>query len=64
MLPPDNRQRFFEQWFERCLLGEIPKGPTVIMDNAKFHSKKKLRKLARGKVDYCLYRLINLTVIK
>jgi len=41
---------FFEKWFEGCLLGEIPKGYTVIMDNARFHRKKELRKLARGKV--------------
>jgi len=41
---------FFEKWFEDCLLGEMPKGYTVIMDNAKFHRKKELRKLARGKV--------------
>ena len=40
---------FFEKWFEDCLLREIPKGYTVIMDNAKFHRKKELRKLARGK---------------
>jgi transposase len=33
-----------------CLLKEIPKGYTVIMDNAGFHCKKRLRKLARGKV--------------
>jgi transposase len=32
------------------LLREIPKGYTVIIDNAKFHRKKELRKLARGKV--------------
>jgi len=41
---------FFENWFENCLLKEIPKGYTVIMDNARFHNKKRLRKLARGKV--------------
>jgi transposase len=40
---------FFESWFEERLLGELPKGYTIIMDNAKFHRKKKLRKLARGK---------------
>jgi transposase len=42
---------FFEQWFER-LLEQIPqgKGFTIIMDNASFHRKGKLRKLARGKV--------------
>jgi transposase len=31
------------------LLGKVPKGYTVIMDNAKFHRKKRLRKIARGK---------------
>jgi transposase len=41
--------KFFETWFEGSLLKEIPKGCTVIMDNATFHRKKSLRKLARGK---------------
>ncbi|MDR0494382.1 MAG: transposase [Treponema sp.] len=41
---------FFEGWFERCLLKVIPAGYTVIMDNARFHRKAQLRKLARGKV--------------
>ena len=40
---------FFERWFVGCLLEEIPKGHTVIMDNAAFHRKGRLRKLARGK---------------
>ena len=40
---------FFEAWFEGCLLKEIPKGCTVIMDNATFHRKKHLSKLATGK---------------
>jgi transposase len=31
------------------LLEELPKGYTVIMDNAAFHRKKELRKIARGK---------------
>jgi transposase len=31
------------------LLKEIPNGHTVIMDNAAFHRKKVLRKIARGK---------------
>ena len=42
--------RFFNDWFEHRLLNAIPKGVTVIMDNAGFHCKKALRKLARGKV--------------
>jgi hypothetical protein len=40
---------FFECWFEACLLEEIPKGCTVILDNATFHREKVLRKIARGK---------------
>jgi len=39
---------FFERWFKHLLV-EIPKGYTIIMDNASFHRKAKLRKLARGK---------------
>jgi len=43
---------FFETWFSDFLLKAIPhgKGYTVILDNASFHCKKRLRKLARGKV--------------
>ena len=41
---------FFERWFTGCLLPVLPKGHTVIMDNAPFHRKTRLRKLARGKV--------------
>ena len=40
---------FFECWFEAFLLEEIPKGSTVILDNASFHREKILRKVARGK---------------
>ena len=41
---------YFESWFEDCILKEIPKGYTAIMDNAKFHRKEELRKMARGKI--------------
>jgi len=43
---------FFEHWFETRLLEAIPwgEGYTIILDNASFHRKKALRKLARGKV--------------
>ena len=41
---------YFEDWFENHFLKEIPKGYTVIMDNAKFHPKERLHKLSRGKV--------------
>jgi hypothetical protein len=40
---------FFERWFADCLLAVIPQGYTIIMDNASFHRKAKLRRLARGK---------------
>jgi len=43
---------FFEWWFGNNLLNAIPAGEgfTVILDNASFHRKTVLRKLARGKV--------------
>ena len=41
---------FFEDWFEKYFLKKIPKGYTAIMDNAKYHPKKRLRRQARGKV--------------
>jgi len=43
---------FFENWFAKVLLETIPHGEkyTVILDNASFHSKKRLKKIARGKV--------------
>jgi len=41
---------YFESWFEECIINKLPKGYTAIMDNAKFHRKEKLRKLARGKI--------------
>jgi len=40
---------FFEGWLENNLLEGMPNGYTVIMDNARFHRKKELRKIARGK---------------
>ena len=38
---------FFERWFEEGLLKALPEGYTVIMDNASFHRKEKLRELAK-----------------
>lgn len=37
---------FFEYWFEEVLLPQIPRGYTVIMDNASFHRKKMLQNIA------------------
>jgi transposase len=45
----NTNSEFFEAWFELSLLEEIPKGTTIILDNASFHREKVLRKLARGK---------------
>ena len=41
---------FFEYWFENCFLKKIPKGSTAILDNARYHRKEPLRKMATGKV--------------
>jgi transposase len=38
--------KFFVDWFVDCLLKEVPKGCTIVMDNASFHSKAKLHQLA------------------
>jgi len=42
---------FFEGWFENRLLKAMPwgEGHAAIMDNASFHRRKVLRRLARGK---------------
>jgi transposase len=37
----------FEDWFKTRLVKSVSKGATIIMDNASFHRKKKLRNLAR-----------------
>jgi len=38
---------FFDNWFKTKLVKSVPKGSTIIMDNAPFHRKKKLKNLAR-----------------
>jgi len=43
---------FFEDWFETMFLPCVPRGVTVILDNASFHRKKKLSLIAeRAGVD-------------
>ena len=37
----------FESWFKTKLVKSVSKGSTIIMDNASFHRKKKLKNLAR-----------------
>jgi transposase len=36
----------FEFWFEKMLLKSIPKYSVIVLDNAAFHRKAKLRRLA------------------
>lgn len=38
----------FEHWFENCLLRDVSEGSTIILDNASFHRKSVLPKLARN----------------
>jgi transposase len=38
---------FFERWFSECLLKAVPRGSTIIMDNARFHRKAALLELVR-----------------
>ena len=38
---------FFTQWFREGFVKSVPKGATIIMDNATHHPKKKLFSLAR-----------------
>ena len=38
---------FFEEWFEKQLLPELSEGDVIILDNASFHRKKRLYKIAK-----------------
>ena len=46
---------FFEDWFEFELLAVIPQGSLVILDNASFHRKKQLFKIAARNGIYLLF---------
>ena len=46
---------FFEDWFEFDLLAEVPEGSLIIMDNASFHRKKKLPKIAERHGFFVLF---------
>jgi len=39
----------FEFWFEHCLLKEIGRGKYIVLDNATFHRKARLREIAQSK---------------
>jgi len=42
--------RLFEYWFKNCLLKEAKRGSFIVMDNARFHRKEHLEKLAKSKI--------------
>lgn len=44
----------FEYWFKNILIPELPKGTTIVMDNASFHRKEQLLSIA----EECNVRLI------
>lgn len=45
----------FEQWFSMCLIPELPTSSVVIMDNARFHRKAELEKIATSKGHLLLF---------
>ena len=48
MLYKENmKSPLFENWFEFTLIPRIPRKSYIVLDNATFHRKKQLRKLAR-----------------
>ncbi len=40
--------RLFEFWFSQQLLPSLDKGTVIVMDNASFHSKKRLSSAAQN----------------
>ena len=45
----------FNTWLENILLPELPKGTTVVMDNAAFHKSARTRELIEGAGCFLLY---------
>jgi transposase len=45
----------FNTWLKNILLPELPKGTTVVMDNAAFHKSAKTRELIEGAGCFLLY---------
>ena len=45
----------FEDWFENCLLPELPKETVIVMDNASFHRKEQLYCLAQKYECYLIF---------
>ena len=38
---------FFEKWFEKMLIPELPERTVIILDNAAFHRMNKLQEIAQ-----------------
>ena len=45
----------FEAWFERALLKSIPKQSVIVLDNATFHRKSRLRELSEEADCFILF---------
>ena len=45
----------FELWFENCLLKEVKPGSVIVLDNATFHRKSILPRLAKKKNCHVLF---------
>ena len=39
---------FFETWFEKILLPELPQDAVIVMDNASFHRKRQLNEIVEN----------------
>lgn len=46
--PENTDSAIFEVWFQGRLLPSLPEGTVIVMDNASFHRKKKLARLAEA----------------
>lgn len=45
----------FNSWLEKCLLPKLPRGKTLILDNASFHKSERTRRLVESKGCYLKY---------
>jgi transposase len=45
----------FNTWLKNILLPELPKGTTVVMDNAAFHKSARTKELIEGAGCFLLY---------
>ena len=56
MLYKENtKSGLFEDWFENLLLPKIPRKSFIVLDNATFHRKKRLQRIARKRKCRALF---------